>query len=461
MLGSALLPAVGLVEEGDVNRAEHARHLTRLWAPLGLVAVCLASWSAVCGGTFQDDDLVGALGLDGGWRIRPLLRLSFSAQQALHGERADLLLAGNLVLLAVTALGVWALAGRRLGPAGAFLAGLVFLLQPAHAEAVAYVSGRSTGLMAALSVWCVWAHLQAVRARTGRLARRWTVLSVALLVLAVLSKEVALALPLLAWIASRWDSPDRPPRPGPLLAAAAVLGLLLVVVFPRYRELAGWSLAQNGPLSGLALNLSALPAQLSLWVRPDALSIVHAPGDGWVSPGMGAAFVLGLAAVAWVMRRRLPTLSFAVGWVLLALLPTHTLLARADLVTERSLHLAWVGPAVALGATLAWLCRALRTTAARAVLASALVAGGAMAVRAVHGRVRVWSEPRLLWTEAVTRAPGSARAWNNLGLVLLEQDPRAATAALRRAAALAPSDPQLLSTLAVLETLCPTDGPCR
>jgi Flp pilus assembly protein TadD len=84
-----------------------------------------------------------------------------------------------------------------------------------------------------------------------------------------------------------------------------------------------------------------------------------------------------------------------------------------------------------------------------------------LAARAAHDRIRVWSDPRALWTEAVTRAPGSARAWNNLGLVLLEHEPRAAAAAIRRAVALSPADPQLLSTLVLMESLCPTDGPCR
>jgi len=440
---------------------EHTGWAGRVRAPLALAALCLIVWGAVPGGTFQDDDLVGPLGLAGGWRIRPFLRLTFSAQEALHGHRADLLLAANLALLAITAIGVWALAVRRLGPAAAFLAGAAFLLQPAHAEAVAYVSGRSMGLMAALSVWAIWAHLKSVRADDARTRRGWASLSLLLLVLAVLSKEVALVLPLLAWVAARWDSPDRPSRIRPLVATAAGLGALLVLAFPRYRTLAGWSLAQHGPLPALLQHLSALPAQLSLWVRPSALSLVHAPGEGWVPPLLGAAVLAGVIAVAWLLRRRAPTFAFAVGWALLALVPTHTLLARADTVTDRSLHLAWVGPAIALGALLAGLVSRARNPRARALAGATLLAIAVLAAQAVRARVHVWSDPRALWTEAVTRAPGSARAWNNLGLVLLEQEPRAATAALRRAVALSPADPRLLSTLVLMESLCPTDGPCR
>ncbi|HZJ52907.1 MAG TPA: hypothetical protein VFD38_02120 [Myxococcaceae bacterium] len=436
-------------------------HTGRVRVPLALAALCLVVWGAVPGGTFQDDDLVGPLGLAGGWRIRPFLRLTFSAQEALHGHRADLLLAVNLALLALTAIGVWALAVRRLGPSAAFLAGAAFLLQPAHAEAVAYVSGRSMGSMAALSVWAIWAHLKSVRTDDPRTRGSWTGLSLLLLVLAVLTKEVALVLPLLAWAAARWDSPDRPSRIGPLVATAAGLGILLVLAFPRYRTLAGWSLAQHGPVAALLQHLSALPAQLSLWVRPTALSLVHAPGDGWVPPLLGAALLAGVVAVAYRLRHRAPTFSFAVGWALLALVPTHTLLVRADTVTDRSLHLAWVGPAIALGALLAgWLRRAGSPTA-RALAGATLLAIAMLAAHAVRARIRVWSDPRALWTEAVTRAPGSTRAWNNLGLVLLEQEPRAATAALRRAVALSPSDSRLLSTLVLMESLCPTDGPCR
>jgi hypothetical protein len=334
-------------------------------------------------------------------------------------------------------------------------------LQPAHAEAVAYVSGRSMALMAALSVWALWAHLRAVRADDLRARGLWTALALVLFLLAVLSKEVALVLPLLAWLTSRWDAPDRPSRVGPLFLASAGLGVVLAVAFPRYRTLAGWSLAQHGPLDALGQHLSALPVQLSLWFRPSALSLVHAPGDGWVPPLLGAALVAGAVAAAWVLRKRAPDVTFAVGWVLLALLPTHTVIARADTVTDRSLHLAWVGPAIALGALAAAVLRKLATPAARGLVAAAILVLAILAAHAAQVRIRVWSDPRALWTEAVTRAPGSARAWNNLGLVLLEHEPRAATAALRRAVALSPTDPQLLSTLVLMESLCPTDDPCR
>jgi protein O-mannosyl-transferase len=49
------------------------------------------------------------------------------------------------------------------------------------------------------------------------------------------------------------------------------------------------------------------------------------------------------------MRRRAPLLMLACVWPIVALLPTNSLLAKIDPVTEMPLYLAWVGPAIAIG----------------------------------------------------------------------------------------------------------------
>lgn len=59
-------------------------------------------------------------------------------------------LSTNLHLHAITVVLVFALARRRLDNAAALVAALVFAVQPANAEIVAYVSGRSTGPMTQL-----------------------------------------------------------------------------------------------------------------------------------------------------------------------------------------------------------------------------------------------------------------------------------------------------------------------
>ena len=136
------------------------RHATFICLLLALAATFIA-WGAVPWGTFQFDDFRNDLRdpatteaavllerLSHG--LRPLTRVSYFLDAQLHGLKAGGFLATNLLLHATTVLLVFALARRRLGHAGALIAALVFAVQPANAEVVAYVSGRSTGLMTPL-----------------------------------------------------------------------------------------------------------------------------------------------------------------------------------------------------------------------------------------------------------------------------------------------------------------------
>src|SRR5512143_1253169 len=137
--------------------------LRRMAAPLLLGAATLATWAGVLGVPFQYDDHdllddeatrdLGALRAQPGLGVRPHLKLTYVLDHALWGGAPAGYHATNLLLHLATVLGVWVLARRRLGGAPAALAAAaVFALQPADAEVVAYVAGRSTGLMTALLV---------------------------------------------------------------------------------------------------------------------------------------------------------------------------------------------------------------------------------------------------------------------------------------------------------------------
>jgi len=167
-----------------------------------LMLLTLGAWHTVLGGTFQFDDFSSALWASPQpeWRIRPLLALTFAADRALYGRNAAGFLAGNLLLHCLTVLAVYALGKRILHPVGALLAALVYALQPAHAEVVAYVSGRSTGLMSLLLLSALWMWTSA-RDSTSSAGRRWrTAAALALFAGAVFVKEVALVFPVLVFV---------------------------------------------------------------------------------------------------------------------------------------------------------------------------------------------------------------------------------------------------------------------
>ena len=143
---------------------------------------------------------------------------------------------------------------------------MLFAVQPANAEVVAYVSGRSTGLMTPLLLGALLLYDQ--KRLLGALG---------LFVAAGLAKEHALMFPLIVLV---WESTRVPPEPRRLrfvlaatLVAALVFGVLLGI--DHYRTLLSHAVADKMLLQNVLANARAIPEMLSLWVRPWALSADH------------------------------------------------------------------------------------------------------------------------------------------------------------------------------------------
>jgi hypothetical protein len=385
-----------------------------------LTAAC---WCGVPWGTFQFDDFLNVVRdeattdtaallerLPQG--LRPLTRLSYFLDAHIFGLNAAGFLAINLSLHLTTTALVFALARRRLAPLAAFLAALFFALQPANAEVVAYVSGRSTGLMTPLLLGGLVLHDRGQRT-----------LAYLLFGLACLAKEVALVFPLLLFV---WEATREPPREGVAREVALALALAVVIVaalfaLDGYRSMLSWSLAFRSIGDNLLANGRAIPLMLSLWVRPWALSADHDfDADGHLAVSIaGLGLLSAMLLAAFALRRRRPMLALALAWPLIALLPTNSLIAKIDLVTEKPLYLAWVGPAIASGAGTAALILAARGERAQRMFISLTAVVLCALAGASMWRASVWRDPILLWKDATAKAPTKSRCWNNLGMAHL------------------------------------------
>jgi tetratricopeptide (TPR) repeat protein len=349
--------------------------------------------------------------------IRPLLKLSYalnwSASPAAFGFHAV-----NLLLHLANVALVWRLTAHFPPPAGGehrrgararLFATLLFALHPIQTEAVTYVSGRSMSLMALFGLAALLAWLEA-----GRRPRPpvWRGLSLVLFAAAVATKEVALVLPL-ALLLLRF------PRPAarPIWPALALVGLLAGLLGLLWLLGYGYLLATPPP-RGLAANLAsethALFYLLGQLFRPHALNIDPDLPEyaHWAPlPSLEAAALIALLAYAWSARRRLPWLFFGLAWWLLLLLPTHSLVPRADLASERHLYLAALGLYWIAAVALAGL-PALRPAPRWIGLVAGLAILGALftALRNADYRDEI-----SLWRATAARSPGKARVWNNLG----------------------------------------------
>jgi tetratricopeptide (TPR) repeat protein len=435
-----------------------------------LFAVALPVWAGAFHGVFQLDDFASILRdpsfADAGQflseaphRIRPLTRLTFLLDRHLYGIAPAGWHVLNLLLhlgsgLLLFSLGSRLAGGRVLG----FWTALLFLVHPITTEAVTYVSGRPTVLAAFLILLALDLYDRATPDGPG--GRRRTTLwlaSLACFALANGAKETAVALPLLLLV---WDAVGRGAR-GPVLRRAVVRdhaafwGVLLAVAtvslaVPRYRELLASSLALRSPLENLVAQARALPFALALLVRPGWMNVDHdLPVAGSISDPAalgGAALAVVLVAGAILLARRLAVPALGILWAFAAAFPTAGPFARADLLSERNLYLpaagivlASVGLLLAAGERLPERPRHGRVRIAAVV--AGLIVVGVLASSTMRRNV-LWSDPVLLWSDAVAKSPRKARAQNNLGYALyLRGDYDAAIERFRLALALDPAVP--------------------
>lgn len=445
-----------------------------------LAAATLAAYLTAFGGGYQFDDWAVIVddprvhSLDAWWQsmpgIRPLLKLSY----ALNWQ-SGLGLAGfhaiNLGVHLLNVLLVFALLRRlaaRTGPTGLaapFVAALLFALHPVQTEAVTYISGRSCSLSAlfALASLLAW---ECSRVQPRAAARRWLAWCVSpiALLLALLVKETAMVTPAALVLLALCDTRSRV-RWRDALAAAVPQLLVLVAAglaaatLPRYWMLLEASFTAR-PLGVNLLTqlhgIAWLAGQLVLPWRLNADPLL-AEVAAWTPVTFVLALILGaLLVFAAASLRQRPALAFGIFWFFLWLAPTNSLLPRLDIVNDRQLYVALIGPAWLTGCAVAQLIEARGAPARRRIALAAvatLVVGLGLATSA---RNRVYHSEIAFWSDACAKSPGNARAAGNLGYALaLAGRPAEAQAQFRRALEIDPQYTRAAINLLLLKDLGP------
>lgn len=369
--------------------------------------------------------------------IRPLLKLSFAVQNALGSGPASFH-ALNVAIHAANAVLVWLLLERR-NQFAAAVAAIVFALDPVQTEAVTYVSGRSTSLAAlfALGSLVAWerGHVH--------------VLSPLLFALGLAVKEYVIVVPLAIVLGDSFRNPGRASRLLPHLAIV-VAAAIAAIASPSYRLLLATSMSIRSIGANLAAQSVAIPYLARQAVRPDLLNAdPRLPATGsWI---VGIAIVLLLALGIASLRRR-PAIAFGILWFFLWLAPTNSFLPRFDVVNDREIYVALIGPAWILGVALARIASDRARLAAAATLA--IVLGTATA-----RRNEVYLSETAFWSDVVRKSPENARAWSNLGYAqALAGDAISADSSFVHALALDPGFVRAAVNLKLLRAGALTDG---
>ncbi|MFZ5874867.1 MAG: tetratricopeptide repeat protein [Nitrospirota bacterium] len=370
----------------------------------------------------------------GGKNYRPVTVASYGLDYAAWGERPAGFHATNLAIhLLVVAL-VYALALRLWGgDLPALTAATWMALHPINAQAVTYISARSStlaalGVVGAVACYDRWAAARAGGDSRGP-ARAWLAGALGAAAFAVGAKESAAVLPLLivAWDRARFGATSSW-RASALRSVPfwIVLGAWLVV---RHLVIGGMTGPGGHVPDGWMIQWAAFAARI---VETAALHSVWPAG---LAADYGWPFRLeaGRAVLAWLVTTVLVAgafalaridrrLSWCAAWFGASLLPVLALpyITRIGLYQEHRAYLAEIGVAwLAGGATALITPSAWRRPAVRAAAATLAVALVVAAAWVDHQRTWVWGDKVRLWDDVLVQYPDSAIAHNERGLQLL------------------------------------------
>ncbi|MCC6264077.1 MAG: tetratricopeptide repeat protein [Bryobacterales bacterium] len=414
-----------------------------VWSGLFCLAVVLA-WvayaPAINGGyvfdditlTFRSDPNFAARGATDVLRgVRPLVELSHWVVYQLTGGRpflhhliSVLIHAASSVLLGYILLRLLTLAGTvsRSTPWIAALGAGIFLLHPANSEAVAYITSRS-------EVLSVFFYLAALAVFLGRdellISWRRAIAVLGLFVLALLSKEHSLTLPIALVMLDLWiyrQSLAGLLRNGwrvyGLMVAGAAMGALLVAKVLQGAVTAGFGMKDLTWWEYLLTQGRAIVLYLRLFLLP-----VGQNGD-YLFPisrsplEYGAIFywaaLIAAAIAAIVYRKRAPLVSLGFLLFLVLLMPTSSVLPIQDAAVERRVYLSSIGLLIATAGLLRRIDLPLSTLRyAGLALLLVLTIG-------TFQRSEVWASHDAFWNDVLAKNPDSWRANVQVGLTALE-----------------------------------------
>jgi tetratricopeptide (TPR) repeat protein len=366
---------------------------------------------------------------------RPLISLSYLVDSRLWGDRPPHYHITNLFFHILSSVLVYfdlRLLLEKRWPA--WLGALFFAIHPIHTEAVSWISGRTDVICGFFYFLALFFYLN------GRQGRRWVYSAGSLVAffLALLSKEMAVTLPLVIFLYNLCF--DELPRQGrwwnvvrARLGQAVVESLPYLVVVVLYltirlqvlgfliksregmiESFQGFSSLQTlGATLFIPAKIAAL--DLRLLVVPFPLNANRLVSD--LASNFGLTAWLALLAIVAVLAlsvlalRRAPAYAFAGLFFFVTILPVSGWLSIGDFVAERFLYI----PSLAVCLVAALLCTALWQRRRTWGLVLALLIGLPWAVF-TYRRNADWRDGLTFWSQTAAASPRSTIAHNHLGL---------------------------------------------
>ncbi|MBN1526198.1 MAG: tetratricopeptide repeat protein [Candidatus Omnitrophica bacterium] len=352
---------------------------------------------------------------------RPLVTTSFGLDHKLWGFDARPYHVENTLFHILNALLVYA-AVMAVGASStaAFAAALIFALNPVQTEAVTLVSGRANVLFLFFFLLAFLSYAGSDKRSLGRPLLYG--LSVLLFFLGLLSKEMAITLPL---VLIAYDHFFRAKEERPSLLSYMPFFLVALAYLVARFSVLGTLAQRQGWWGGdmqsyLFTTLRVVFGYVRLLFLPVNLKADYMIDISRsflemevVSAAVGLAFI----AALYMLTRRRRQVSFYIWWFFITLLPVYNLVPFKAVMAERFLYLPSIAFAALFGMFVADLLERFR--ASRPVTATVRILFAAVLVLYVAGTISRNAELRneiVFYSHELTCSPDNPRFHLNLGL---------------------------------------------
>jgi Tfp pilus assembly protein PilF len=144
---------------------------------------------------------------------------------------------------------------------------------------------------------------------------------------------------------------------------------------------------------------------------------------------IGVTFISGLLFIAFICSKKtaLRPISFGIIWFLLALLPSSSIIPLGEVMNDHRMYFPFIGLAIAITWSLALLINLITKTAFKQrqqitfFIVIGIVATLSIYTYGTSQRNKVWHTPESLWKDVTLKSPGNGRGLMNYGLTLMEK----------------------------------------
>jgi tetratricopeptide (TPR) repeat protein len=308
----------------------------------------------------------------------------------------------------------------------ALFAALLFLVHPIQTQAVSYVVQRMTSLSALFYLTAVYLY---ILGRLEFVEKQRKFRSLILLFLAcfsgllgVLSKQDAITFPAAFILVELFFIRDKNGKPCRkyLITIISILCLLVLAIF-----ISGYLPTETDTISRkdyLLTQFRVIVKYIQLLFLPISQNVDYdfkISSTFWNLPVLGSfLLIMALIALSVMLYRKKRVISFGILWFFLTMSVSTSIFPIGDVIFEHRLYLPLMGFSIAVVYILVFFLAEKR----RKLLLILLTLIILVYAGATYKRNYIWNSEYGLWKDVITKSPGKARPWCNLGYVVLNMD---------------------------------------